>query len=158
MMEIEKNVFVPLEGITQLINSKVILKDVNEVKDKTEYLISLDVSYKDSFNHECFKVLELKENVDFNNVLLSIEKSNVFVVELIGLEVNYILSVNSNKDAIIENENNQATSVEDNNELLNKENNQKITKNDKIEKNNEIIKLSLQLQVRNTSFEPLWRG
>ena len=43
MMEIEKNVFVPLEGITQLEDSKVQLKSMKNMKDKTEYLISLDI-------------------------------------------------------------------------------------------------------------------
>lgn len=107
MMEIEKSTFVPLEGITQLIDSKLLLKNNKKNNNKTEFLLSLDVSYKDSFNHECFKVLELKDEIDFNNVLLSIVKSNVFVVELAGLEVNYTLGINSIENEEVNNKNNE---------------------------------------------------
>ena len=117
MMEIEKNVFVPLEGITQLEDNKVQLKSMKNMKDKTEYLISLDISYKDSFNHECFKVLELTQNVDFNNVALEIKKSDVYVVELTGLDVNYILGINSNPLLETKSESNS----KDNNEVIKEE-------------------------------------
>ena len=117
MMEIEKNVFVPLEGITQLEDSKVQLKSMKNMKDKTEYLISLDISYKDSFNHECFKVLELTQNVDFNNVALEIKKSDVYVVELTGLDVNYTLGINSNPLLETKSESNS----KDNNEVIKEE-------------------------------------
>lgn len=102
-IEIEKSMFLPVEGITSLESSKIKLEDINYSNNKINYTITLDVSYKDSLNHECFKILTYNDSLDLNSANIKIVKSNIFVVELSGLEVNYVLMVLDN----IKEENNE---------------------------------------------------
>ena len=107
-IEIEKSMFLPVEGITSLESSKIKLEDINYSNNKINYTITLDVSYKDSLNHECFKILTYNDSLDLNSANIKIVKSNIFVVELSGLEVNYVLMVLDNIK-------------EDNNEIIKEE-------------------------------------
>lgn len=96
-IEIEKSMFLPVEGITSLESSKIKLEDINYSNNKINYTISLDISYKDSMNHECFKILTYNDSLDLNSANIKIVNSNLFVVDLSGLEVNYVLMVEDNK-------------------------------------------------------------
>ncbi len=106
-IEIEKSMFLPVEGITSLESSKIKLEDINYSNNKINYTITLDISYKDSLNHECFKILTYNDSLDLNSANINIVKSNIFVVDLSGIEVNYVLMVIDDK--------------EDNNEVIKEE-------------------------------------
>ena len=87
-IEIEKSMFLPVEGITSLESSKIKLEDINYSNNKINYTITLDISYKDSLNHECFKILTYNDSLDLSSANINIVKSNIFVVDLSGIEVN----------------------------------------------------------------------
>lgn len=106
-IEIEKSMFLPVEGITSLESSKIKLEDINYSNNKINYTITLDISYKDSLNHECFKILTYNDSLDLSSANINIVKSNIFVVDLSGIEVNYVLMVIDDK--------------EDNNEVIKEE-------------------------------------
>ena len=97
-IEIEKSMFLPVEGITSLESSKIKLEDINYSNNKINYTITLDISYKDSLNHECFKILTYNDSLDLNSANINIVKSNIFVVDLSGIEVNYVLMVIDDKE------------------------------------------------------------
>ena len=96
-IEIEKSMFLPVEGITSLESSKIKLEDINYSNNKINYTITLDISYKDSLNHECFKILTYNDSLDLSSANINIVKSNIFVVDLSGIEVNYVLMVIDDK-------------------------------------------------------------
>ena len=99
-LELDKELFIEIAEVSSILNT--VLKINNIDKNYQKCVLEANVSYKTISNEECFKstlheVIIDNDNLDISNI--EVVKSNAFVIEGYGVQLNYslILEYNENK-------------------------------------------------------------
>ena len=99
-LELAKELFIEIAEVSSILNT--VLKINNIDKNYQKCVLEANVSYKTISNEECFKstlheVIIDNDNLDISNI--EVVKSNAFVIEGYGVQLNYslILEYNENK-------------------------------------------------------------
>lgn len=96
-LNIEKNNFCQLEGISNIKNHLEKLNDVVINESKAKGMVEINVSYNDFEGLECFKSLEYPFELDLDSLKILevlLGHVDVFLVEGQGLDIRYELIVN----------------------------------------------------------------
>lgn len=99
-LELDKELFIEIAEVSSILNT--VLKINNIDINYQKCVLEANVSYKTISNEECFKstlheVIIDNDNLDISNI--EVVKSNAFVIEGYGVQLNYslILGYNENK-------------------------------------------------------------
>lgn len=143
-LKIEKEAYFDVEKISMLKShtSKITKKEIKE--SKLDCVIEINLSYLNVNGEECFKALSLDCNVDlddFDIIDIKILQTKIYVIESLGVNVDYILEVDydSLTNPIIEivDDNTNDKIIDDNNEI--NDNTNEISDEEEIEKIKENI-------------------